>query len=878
MQLRSILVPLLAALPGACTTPNPTVNTEAAAPAVASTNSAEANTAAVEVVAVEASAPAATAQDGQLSDDQARLERQRQQGQFLSQEFEREGDRALERADLSAALRAYSTALETDPMSTSAREKMRKVEALMGDRYAGAAAFLADATEQEVVRRAQARMAAEDHTIRGKTALAHGDYQSAIDEYRAAEMIVRYNPLIAQGSLELKSVQGQLEAAVRMSEEAAAAEIKRREDEAAKARQAKEAEEAAYFENKLRQLYAEANTAFLAEDYAKAEALTNQILVEAPGNKDAMELRQTARDMRHSQADENNRRHYREQWIRTIEELDTMNVPQTEALVFDDLKRWAEVSQRKPLEFSALSADPGGEKAAVLARLESTIITPKFLGADGEGSPLEEVAAFLQGVSQVNFVISPKVMEELDEEQRTVKLDLPERSVKKLLDLMAETSESLRWKVQDGVVKFVVKDELKGGQVLRTYEVNDLIRPIPDFPGREMNVAPSGGVQLTEEEATEREANVVTGDQLDTLIRNNVAPGSWDADPDNSLRISNGTMVVNQTIEVHEMISKLLQDLREATGIMVDIQARFLSVEDNFLEDIGVDFRGLGQPGPGTNAFFNDFGDASTQSDLGNEIGQGTDIGAFYDKSSNQEMRSRVEELYDTTLGDEDVLVGSGGLSFQWTYLNNLQLQMVLRAVSKSERVELVTSPRITVHNTARGNLSVLNQVAYVQDFNVEIAQGASIADPIVAVVQDGVILDVRPVVSADRRFITLELRPTVAELRRPLTEIVTTLGSQNSVTIQLPEVDLRRVRTSIPMPDGGTVLLGGLKVSDRQDQNSGVPILNKIPFVSFLFDRKGHYVSNRKILVLLKAQIVIPQELEPTPAQLRPTARVERD
>ena len=880
MQLRSILVPLLAALPGACATPSQTERADIAPSSATPTPSApEAVVVEAAAVRADAAAPSATtSQDGQLTDDQARLERQRQQGRFLSQEFEREGDRALERADLSAALRSYATALETDNESTSAREKLRKVEALMGDRYAGAAAFLEDATEQEVVRRAQARMAAEDHSIRGKTALAQGDYATAIDEFRAAEMIVRYNPLIAQGSLELKAVQGQLEAAVRMSEEAVASEMKRREDEAAKARAAKEAEEASYFENKLRQLYAEANTAFLAEDYAKAEALTNQILVEAPGNKDAMELRQTARDMRHSQADENNRRHYREQWIRTIEELDTMNVPQTEALVFDDLKRWAEVSQRKPLEFSALSSDPSGEKAAVMARLEETIITPKFLGADGEGSPLEEVAAFLQSVSQVNFVISPKVMEELDEEQRTVKLDLPERSVRKLLDLMAETSESLRWKVQDGVVKFVVKDELKGGQTLKIYEVNDLIRPIPDFPGREMNVAPSGGVQLSEEEATEREANVVTGDQLDTLIRNNVAPGSWDADPDNSLRISNGTMVVNQTPEVHEMIVKLLQDLREATGIMVDIQARFLSVQDNFLEDIGVDFRGLGQPGPGTNTFFNDFGDASTQSDLGSEIGQGTDVGAFYDRSSNQEMRARVEELYDTTLGDEDVLVGSGGLSFQWTYLNDLQLQMVLRAVSKSERVELVTSPRITVHNTARGNLSVLNQVAYVQDFNVEIAQGASIADPIVAVVQDGVILDVRPVVSADRRFITLELRPTVAELRRPLAEIVTTLGSQNSVTIQLPEVDLRRVRTSIPMPDGGTVLLGGLKVSDRQDQSSGVPIVNKIPIVSFFFDRKGHYVSNRKILVLLKAQIVIPQELEPSPAQLRPSSRVERD
>ena len=72
-------------------------------------------------------------------------------------------------------------------------------------------------------------------------------------------------------------------------------------------------------------------------------------------------------------------------------------------------------------------------------------------------------------------------------------------------------------------------------------------------------------------------------------------------------------------------------------------------------------------------------------------------------------------------------------------------------------------------------------------------------------------------------------------------------------------------------MPDGGTVLLGGMKVSDKEDLKSGVPLLNKIPLVSFLFERKGNYVSNRKLLILLRANIVIPQEHEPTPAQTRP-------
>ncbi|MFT5150819.1 MAG: type II secretory pathway component GspD/PulD (secretin), partial [Planctomycetota bacterium] len=358
----------------------------------------------------------------------------------------------------------------------------------------------------------------------------------------------------------------------------------------------------------------------------------------------------------------------------------------------------------------------------------------------------------------------------------------------------------------------------------------------------------------------------VTTSMLEELIRNNIAVDSWDNDPANSIRITDtGQMVVNQVPEVQDMIQHLLDDLREATGIMVDIQARFMKVEDNFLEDIGVDFRGLGSPGLGESGRdFNDFGDASTQQDLGGSIGQGTDLGAFYNEGADGDIRARVEELYDLSLGNDQVLQGSGGLSFQWTFLNDLQLELILRAVSKSERVELVTAPRILVHNTARANLSVLNQVAYVRDYDVEIAQAAAIADPIIGVIQDGVILDVRPTVSADRRFITLEMRPTIAELKRPIIERPTTLGTQNSVTIQLPEVEFQRVRTTIPIPDGGTVLLGGMKVSEKEDLRSGVPILNKIPLLSALFERKGNYVSNRKLLILLRAAIVIPEEKEP--------------
>lgn len=812
----------------------------------------------------------ASAQDprqelGQASD---RIERLKEQSSFLSKQYLEQGDALLEQADLEGALGQYSQALEVDPDNQEARERMRRVQGLMGEGFAGAAQGIQDAIERETVRRAQARLEAEQLSLDGDNALRTQAFDQAIESYRRALNILRFNPLIADRTLDERVLEGKLQSAVQLAEESDTATRRAQEEGATAQRRVREDEQRTYRETKLRQLYAEANAAFQREQYGQAQTLAEQVLLYDPGNEAATEMRDIARDARHLATTENNRRAYRENWVRTFEELGSMGVPQTDTVEFD-LKRWREVQSRKPYEFGGTDPVDAADKEDVLRRLGERRVPARF-GADGEGAPLEEVASYLQNVTGINFVLSAKVRDELDEAEKSIQLDLPERSVRQLLDIITEVRENLRYKIEDGVVKFVTKDELVGGQVLRMYEVRNLIRPVRDFPGREINIQPSGGVPESDEEVVEREFLVLNVDALDALIRDNVAPESWDADPANSLRISNGVLVVNQTPEVHAKIQKLLEDLREATGIMVDIQARFLTVEDNFLEDIGVDFRGLGSPGKGSNAFFNDFGDSTAQQTLGAELGSDTELGAFLSEGEDGDIRGRAENLFDRFLGDEDVLTGSGGLQLQWTYLNDLQLEMILTAVSKSERVEIVTAPKILVYNTARSNLAVMNQVAYVQDFDVEIAQAASIADPIIAVVEDGVILDVRPTVSADRRFVTLEVRPTVAELQRPIRTFTTTLAaSGSSVTIMLPEVEKSMIKTSIPMPDGGTVLLGGMKVHQNQDLRSGVPILNKIPLLSFLFERQGTFVSNRKLLILLKAKIVIPGEGEPTPAQM---------
>jgi len=70
---------------------------------------------------------------------------------------------------------------------------------------------------------------------------------------------------------------------------------------------------------------------------------------------------------------------------------------------------------------------------------------------------------------------------------------------------------------------------------------------------------------------------------------------------------------------------------------------------------------------------------------------------------------------------------------------------------------------------TNRGNISVMNQVSYIQDFDVEIAQASQIGDPIVGVLREGVILDAM-VYGVNRKMTTVErnvIRRSLASLAK---------------------------------------------------------------------------------------------------------------
>ncbi|MCK5940373.1 MAG: hypothetical protein KAI24_00275, partial [Planctomycetes bacterium] len=486
-------------------------------------------------------------------------------------------------------------------------------------------------------------------------------------------------------------------------------------------------------------------------------------------------------------------------------------------------------------------------------------------------------------VTGATFFVSEDV-KGMDAETTTLnEFRLPRRSVASALKAI-QAATGVAYKIQDGLVMLVTPENAIGKLILQPFNVTELVTGVQSKPGPDLRLkVPGDDAPLFPEVDEEPQPSVVDDTRLVELLQATIAPEKWEGSPF-TMNFQGGVLYVRADRDTIEAVGKLINELRRHVGIQIDIESRFLSVEDSFLEDVGIDLRGLGnqssqglagrgleKKGDRSNAGFDDFGPRQQQNAaVPGTVGTGTEPGIFFDDGEDGDAMARVENLFNSTLGGRNGgLTNAGGLSLQYAFLDDTEVEVVLRAVSKQERSEQIEAPRLLVYNNTRASMHFLRNISYIRDFEVEIAQAAAVANPVIGTVHDGVALDVRPVVDSDLKFITMELRPTVMALQLPIPTFTTTLGVGQPISIQLPEVTLQRVRTTVTVPDGSTMMLGGMRLVERQNLRSTVPLLGSLPGLSWLFSRNGTSVQNRKMLILIRSKIVLMEELEPDPATL---------
>jgi type II secretory pathway component GspD/PulD (secretin) len=426
--------------------------------------------------------------------------------------------------------------------------------------------------------------------------------------------------------------------------------------------------------------------------------------------------------------------------------------------------------------------------------------------------------------------------------------------------------------LQDQAI-YINNEAINGSAILRLYDVTDLITPVRNFPGQE--VAFNGGGDAAADNlfgggAAPEEGEAKDPEELVSFIRNNVTRTEWDDAKNISIQQRSGsTLFVSHTPEGHKLIEQLLSNMRSQSAMQVNVSVRLLDVRKGFFEEIGFEFHNNPQNMIAA-ADSRDVGFGT----VGREGGAGAGGYAVIGTVRQQMPGNASSVAYGINPTDNASqprgLVLEGALNTA-SMLNAEQVNVIFSAAEDESDATILSHPQISCFNGQRANAAFINQYAYIMDY--EVVSGNY--DPVIRVMNVGSVLDVRPVISSDRKYITMEIRPTNVLLAGVFTEFIVTQqtagGTGNGgvvignvvYPIELPNVEVQTLRSTAMLPDRGSLLIGGFNRTQRQRTHSGVPFLSHIPFLGRLFSRNGTYDESRKTFYLLTATVLDLNEQE---------------
>ena len=209
-------------------------------------------------------------------------------------------------------------------------------------------------------------------------------------------------------------------------------------------------------------------------------------------------------------------------------------------------------------------------------------------------------------------------------------------------------------------------------------------------------------------------------------------------------------------------------------------------------------------------------------------------------------------------------------MSIFGSFLDNIQVDFLIRATQADSRTTVLTAPRLVLFNGQRAWVAVTLQQNFVSTLNPVVATGAVGQAPETDTIDSGAVLDVQATVSADRRYVTMNLRPGVTRLLDLQTLPFSgggaggEFGGQASdAFIQIPTLSSQRIMTTVSVPDGGTLLIGGQKLASESEVDAGVPILSKIPLLKRVYSSRAAVKDEQTLLMLIKPKIFIQSEQE---------------
>ncbi len=193
--------------------------------------------------------------------------------------------------------------------------------------------------------------------------------------------------------------------------------------------------------------------------------------------------------------------------------------------------------------------------------------------------------------------------------------------------------------------------------------------------------------------------------------------------------------------------------------------------------------------------------------------------------------------------------LGYGGLVLS---AGSESVNVLLRALSASRRLEILSRPQIRTLDNQLGRINVGRNVPVINGFTTNGALGQ--ITPTVLRDDSGIILEVTPRITPDGRIVMqIGAERSDYDLQNGVTLTSGGVGGD----IQAPVKNITRAVSTIAVADEQTIVLGGLIQKTDTTSERKVPWLGDVPIIGHAFRFDSHATKRTELLIFLTPRII---------------------
>ena len=305
----------------------------------------------------------------------------------------------------------------------------------------------------------------------------------------------------------------------------------------------------------------------------------------------------------------------------------------------------------------------------------------------------------------------------------------------------------------------------------------------------------------------------------------------------------NGKLIVKNTPENLRRMDTLLKEI-DIPPPLVLVDAKVMEVSMRAMEELGFDW---------TLTFVS----TNPQYVLNNSTISAKET--FYGTSSNNYMIQGLK-----------VLPNFGGD-------NQLNVNLSIRALDQKDRGEILATPRLLVASGYQGKLTIGEERYFPDswtDAEVEIINGN--AYTYVAPTPEfgdatnvGTLFTVKPTVSSNNYTILLDVDTDITRMTgwsnydysiiigSYMESLSDLTGEKHQPKVKMPEFSKRKLKSTVKIYDGETVVIGGILEDTAARKDDRIPLLGEIPLIGRLFSDTSNSSEKVNLMVFVTARLM---------------------